>query len=352
MCSARDGVRRWAWVLAGCLLVLQGAQARQPTVAAMATSPALRQPATPPISANSLRDDWCKRLRRVLRSVTAQDCRQPDWQVAEQMSVRQLPIMVRDVPAEQPRKSSPLAAVKARAQTASPPPSKIAREAAPQTLSRATPSVPVRVLLIGGIHGDELTATAIVFRWMAQLDSGAGRRHTWRIVPLLNPDGMLSKPARRTNANGVDLNRNFPTPGWEREAPLYWERKTHRDPRRYPGTQPLSEPESQWLHQQIESYQPDVIVSVHAPFGVLDFDGPAKPPQRLGRLFLDRVGVYPGSLGNYSGVFRQVPVITIELPHATSMPSAEEVRHIWTDMQAWIDRYAQEGLVAVRQLPR
>jgi murein tripeptide amidase MpaA len=31
-------------------------------------------------------------------------------------------------------------------------------------------------------------------------------------VPVLNPDGMLAAKPRRVNANGVDLNRNFPTP--------------------------------------------------------------------------------------------------------------------------------------------
>lgn len=56
---------------------------------------------------------------------------------------------------------------------------------------------------------------------------------------------------------------------------------------------------------------------IHAPFGVRDFDGPAKPPQRFGRLIFNRVGVYPGSLGNYSGLHKKnIPIITIELPNA------------------------------------
>ena len=83
-------------------------------------------------------------------------------------------------------------------------------------------------------------------------------------------------------------------------------------------------------------FRPDVIISVHAPFGVLDFDGPAQPPRRFGRLLLNRVGVYPGSLGNYSGVHKNVPVITIELPNAQKMPSDAEVKRIWLDMLRWI----------------
>ncbi|HCN87797.1 MAG TPA: murein peptide amidase A, partial [Oxalobacteraceae bacterium] len=57
-----------------------------------------------------------------------------------------------------------------------------------------------------------------------------------------------------------------------------------------------------------------------------------------GRLVFSRVGVYPGSLGNYSGVQRNVPVITIELPNARAMPSDAEVHRIWQDMLTWIRR--------------
>ncbi len=71
----------------------------------------------------------------------------------------------------------------------------------------------------------------------------------------------------------------------------------------------------------MNSWKPDVIVSIHAPYGVLDYDGPSTPPERLGRLFLDRVGIYPGSLGNYGGVHRGVPVVTIELPSAIRTPT-------------------------------
>ena len=138
------------------------------------------------------------------------------------------------------------------------------------------------------------------------------------------------------NARGVDLNRNFPTPNWDKEALQYWAQKTKSDPRRYPGKKPISEPESLWVFNTIKSYKPDVIISVHAPFGVLDLDGPAQPPTRFGRLHFSRVGVYPGSLGNYSGLHQDIPVLTIELPHALNMPNQAEIARIWQDMQGWI----------------
>jgi protein MpaA len=197
---------------------------------------------------------------------------------------------------------------------------------------------PVRVLLLGGIHGDELTAAAIVFHWMQAMDIPQAQEFHWHVIPILNPDGLLAARPQRMNANGVDLNRNFPTPGWHQNAEDYWARKTRSDPRRYPGRSPLSEPETRWLHAEMERFQPHVIISVHAPYGVLDFDGPSKPPRRFGRLYLSRVGVYPGSLGNYGGMHKNIPVITIELPNAQAMPAPEEVGRIWRDMISWIAR--------------
>jgi hypothetical protein len=194
----------------------------------------------------------------------------------------------------------------------------------------------IRVLVIGGIHGDELTASETVFRWIGRLAGDDAQPYHWKVVPLLNPDGMFAQPARRTNANGVDLNRNFPTPDWEVKARQYWERTVNKDPRRYPGPRPLSEPETRWLHEQLESFRPQAIVSVHAPLGVLDFDGPAPAPSRIGRLYLDQIGVYPGSLGNYSGVYRGIPVVTLELPHALVMPTPFEQDRIWRDMLRWL----------------
>ena len=158
----------------------------------------------------------------------------------------------------------------------------------------------------------------------------------WHVVPLVNPDGLLRPHSQRMNAHGVDLNRNFPTPNWLKESTEYWVNRTHRNPRRYPGPEPLSEPESQWLTKEIASFNPDVIVSVHAPYGILDFDGPRKAPEKLGHLYLNLLGTYPGSLGNYAGVVKRIPVVTIELPSAGTMPSPQETSRIWMDLVRWL----------------
>ncbi len=197
------------------------------------------------------------------------------------------------------------------------------------------PDAKVRVLVVGAMHGDELSSAAVALHWIQRAVETPANVH-WRFIPALNPDGLMARPAKRVNARGVDLNRNFPTPNWARDAKIYWEQKTRKDPRRWPGPKPLSEPESKFFHEEMERFQPDLIVSIHAPYGVLDFDGPTVPPARLGRLYLDQVGIFPGSLGNYGGVHKGMPVVTIELPSAIRTPLDAEMRQMWLDLLRWM----------------
>ena len=209
----------------------------------------------------------------------------------------------------------------------------------------------LRVLVIGGIHGDEPSAASVALHWLnlaSQARFDTPQPVHWRFIPALNPDGLFNQPPRRVNANGVDLNRNFPTPNWQRDAKVYWEQRTQKDPRRYPGTQPLSEPESKFLHEEMQRFAPHLIVSIHAPYGVLDFDGPARqgfvPPSKLGRLYLDQVGIFPGSLGNYGGVHKGIPVVTVELPNSTRTPLDAEMRQMWLDLLRWMSERLGERL--------
>jgi protein MpaA len=193
-----------------------------------------------------------------------------------------------------------------------------------------------KVLLLGGVHGDEYSSVSIVFKWLQTLDRFHSGLFHWRVIPLVNPDGLLKGESTRTNANGVDINRNFPTPDWDETALKYWAGKTGSNPRQYPGPDAASEPETAWLVDEIEKFGPDVIVSVHAPHGVVDYDGPEDGPHKLGRLYLSLLGTFPGSLGNYAGIQKNIPVVTIELPYAGIMPSPAEVSNIWTDLVRWL----------------
>jgi murein peptide amidase A len=248
-------------------------------------------------------ESWCDRLGNRLHSVSVEDCRAQNFVAAQEKTAQGNVLAYCDVDP--------------------------AQTAAPSDTTR-------RILVIGGIHGDELTSVSTVFRWLewARQPDAAGYR--WRIIPAANPDGLLAQPPTRVNANGIDINRNFQTPDWDKEAQTYWDRHTKRDPRRYPGKQAGSEIETRWLQQQIEVFQPDLIISVHAPYNLLDYDGPVPQPMRFGRLSLNRLGVYPGSMGNYSGLFKQIPAITIELPNATVMPSQRDQLAMWQDMIKWM----------------
>ncbi len=199
-----------------------------------------------------------------------------------------------------------------------------------------------RILLVGGTHGDELSSISIVFKWMHTLEKHHSGLFHWRVNPLLNPDGALQRKHSRTNANGVDLNRNFITPNAPEGAPLnYWKTRAKRSKRRFPGLFPLSEPETYWLFEEIKNFKPDVIVAVHAPYSLVDYDAPdrGKAPERIGQLYKNLMGTYPGSLGNYAGIYRGIPVITLELPHAGIMPSKNHIRRLWTDLVRWLINY-------------
>lgn len=195
-----------------------------------------------------------------------------------------------------------------------------------------------RVLLMGGIHGDEFSSVSIIFKWLKFIHQEQANEFTWQVVPLLNPDGLLRKTSQRQNDAGVDLNRNFPSPDWRADALRYWENRTGSNPRRYPGPEAASEPETQWFIDTIEAFHPDAIVAVHAPHSLVDYDGPQQPPNRLGKLHLQELGIYPGSLGNYAGVYKNIPVVTIELPSAGIMPTRNDINLMWQDLIKWLQK--------------
>ncbi len=193
-----------------------------------------------------------------------------------------------------------------------------------------------KVLLIGGIHGDEYSSVSIVFKWMEILNQHHSGLFHWLVVPTVNPDGLLREKSQRQNSRGVDLNRNFPTDDWQRLAIKYWEEKAHRNPRRNPGEGPASEVETKWLLGQIESFAPDVIITIHAPYHLVDYDGPPDAPDNLGSLHLRKLGVYPGSMGNYIGIDKNLPIVTVELKSAGIMPTTREINLMWNDLVHWL----------------
>ena len=135
-------------------------------------------------------------------------------------------------------------------------------------------------------------------------------------IPCLNPDGI--QLGQRTNANGVDLNRNFPTKNWGEN---HGDNATCDDAETayYGGTSGGSEIETQFLIDTIREFKPNRILTLHAPYKVVNYDGPAKElAEKISTIINYPVEASigyptPGSFGTYAGVERQIPTITLEL---------------------------------------
>ena len=167
------------------------------------------------------------------------------------------------------------------------------------------------VLIFGSLHGDEEVGGLLVARLAEFVSSGMQRGINGKIVfvPVVNPDGVSA--GRRWNANGVDINRNFPTENWQKED---------SDGRPRHGNAPASEPETRLMMALIDRYKPGLIIALHAPLHVVNYDGPAREiaeqmGERNGYPVSGSIGYpTPGSLGTYAGVERGIPIITLELP--------------------------------------
>lgn len=191
-----------------------------------------------------------------------------------------------------------------------------------------------------GIHGDELPALPMCLRLIKEIESKSRpipSKTRIIIMPLLNPDGMFMSKAQRMNSNGVDINRNFPTKDWAKKALAEWKSKEKSTERKYPGPQAKSEPETDAIVTFLDKVKPQKIISIHTPLGFLDLDAQGGPVQKRRAKYLAinmsknsgnykfrTFGFYPGSLGNYAGQERQIPVYTLELPPGGSNATIEQ----------------------------
>src|SRR6266571_1567943 len=85
-------------------------------------------------------------------------------------------------------------------------------------------SGPFHLALMGSIHGGwERNTEALVNRAYAYFAANRDQIPpllTLYFVPTTNPDGLAAGNDRDSawNADGVDLNRNFPTPNWSPDS--------------------------------------------------------------------------------------------------------------------------------------
>lgn len=176
------------------------------------------------------------------------------------------------------------------------------------------------VLVIGGIHGSEpeglLPAKELV-RWL----EAEPMRARFVIVEDLNPDG--SAVLSRTNARGVDLNRNWPSSNFRASSSN--------------GSMPLSEAETRFGDDLIRRVEPTLVIVLHSittgPF--VNHDGPARDLAVIFAEAADGADLRhrwdvrhemgyetPGSIGSYLGVDHGVAVLTVEFGRGHPEPDA------------------------------
>jgi protein MpaA len=167
---------------------------------------------------------------------------------------------------------------------------------------------PRKVLFVGGIHGDE-TEGAYTTAELPSAFTAAGLADTVSLTILedANPDGRAA--GTRGNANGVDVNRNFPASNFDTTNPSN-------------GGSPLSQPESRAVYDTINRIGPVLVMVAHSWAGrqFVNYDGPAR---ELAERFSASTGLpveasssfasTPGSLGSYFGRDRRIQILTIEL---------------------------------------
>lgn len=182
------------------------------------------------------------------------------------------------------------------------------------------------ILIVGVVHGDEPQGKYLIDKYIEKstcnILSSTNNGHkentkkNFLFIPCLNPDGMQEN--KRTNANNVDINRNFPTQNWGKNqgdsANCDDETSNY-----FGGKYPASETETQFLIDTIEKYKPNLIITLHAPYKVVNYDGPA---QEIAKTISDiikypveeNIGYpTPGSFGTWAGIEKNIPTITLEL---------------------------------------
>lgn len=117
-------------------------------------------------------------------------------------------------------------------------------------------TAPYVLLVLGQMHGSEPRGRDVV-RAMGALAPPA-QLQVWTISTM-NPDGAAR--GRRTNARGVDLNRNFPYAWSARYSSRYLY---------FPGRAPGTEPEVRAMMTFLDRLRPDLLVSLHQHYAAVD----------------------------------------------------------------------------------
>lgn len=168
------------------------------------------------------------------------------------------------------------------------------------------------ILVIGVFHGDEPQGEYLINQYLNKLPNT-----NLLMIPRLNSSNT------RVNKNGVDLNRNFPTKNW-----VHSERNEY-----FGGESPASEKETRFIIDTVEKFNPKVILSLHAPYKVVNYDG----GNSENLFIIDKISKImnypiepsigyptPGSFGTWAGIEKGILTITLELDEEIDVAKIEE----------------------------
>lgn len=181
-----------------------------------------------------------------------------------------------------------------------------------------------KTLIIGGIHGVEPQSKELCELYINEIKNKPFPLDCYLlIIPCLNPDGFILKT--RGNANGVDLNRNFPATTWK-YLPVSGNMAY------FPGIEPASEVETKTVVKLLQSFNFKKVISIHTNHFIqfkndpmINYDGEQskelaeKLSNATGLLAKSDVGYpTPGSLGVWVGRDLKKISITVELDNEKS----------------------------------
>ena len=178
-----------------------------------------------------------------------------------------------------------------------------------RALRIGSPRARVTVMVVGVIHGNERAGVPVVER-LRRLRPPRGT--ALLLIEDANPDG--SAASSRQNANGVDLNRNFPF-RWRPQDGVYES-----------GPGPASEPETQAIQRFVERERPRVTLWYHQALRmVVEAEG----DPRLERIYSRASGLPRRRLPRYHGTasswqnssFGGDTTFVVELAGGTLAPS-------------------------------
>lgn len=160
-------------------------------------------------------------------------------------------------------------------------------------------SGPNRILFVGGMHGNERSSYQTLIAYVDELERRYNETPSDKsivIIPDINPDGYAHQT--RTNANGVDLNRNFPSNDWT--TGIYMPGGVYLE--NGGGTAPLDQPESSALASYINSFSPRLVLTYHAVASTVISNG-AGDSYSLADLYSEHSGFAHYTSAHEDGIF-------------------------------------------------